>query len=64
MLKVLEVDGAVESVKGGWQRTPEPWTYPSERIDAVTPAILQDTFKKYFPMNRYTVVSLVPETKP
>ena len=35
-----------------------------ERIDAVTPAILQDTFKKYFPMNRYTVVSLCPEKKP
>ena len=35
-----------------------------ERIDAVTPAILQDTFKKYFPMNRYTVVTLVPEKKP
>jgi hypothetical protein len=30
----------------------------------VTPAILQDTFKKYFPMNRYTVVTLVPEKKP
>jgi zinc protease len=35
-----------------------------DRIDAVTPAILQDTFKKYFPMNRYTVVTLVPEKKP
>jgi zinc protease len=35
-----------------------------ERIDAVTPALLQDTFKKYFPMNRYTVVTLVPEKKP
>ena len=32
-----------------------------ERIDAVTPAILQETFKKYFPMNRYTVVTLLPE---
>jgi ATP-dependent DNA helicase RecQ len=36
MLKVLEVDGAVDSVKGGWQRTSDPWTYPSERIEAVT----------------------------
>jgi predicted Zn-dependent peptidase len=35
-----------------------------ERIDAVTPAILQETLKKYFPMNRYTVVTLVPEKKP
>jgi zinc protease len=35
-----------------------------ERIDAVTAPILQDTFKKYFAMNRYTVVTLVPEKKP
>jgi zinc protease len=34
-----------------------------ERIDAVTPAILQETFKKYFPMNRYTLVTLMPEKK-
>ena len=31
------------------------------RIDALTPAVLQDTFKKYFPLDRYTVVTLVPE---
>ena len=34
-----------------------------ERIDAVTPALLQESFKKYFPMNRYTVVTLMPEKK-
>ena len=33
------------------------------RIDAVTPAIVQDTFKKYFPLDRYTVVTLLPESK-
>ena len=32
-----------------------------ERIDAVTPAVLHETFKKYFPRDRYTVVTLVPE---
>jgi zinc protease len=32
-----------------------------ERIEAITPAILQDVFKKYFPLDRYTVVTLVPE---
>ena len=32
-----------------------------QRIDAVTPAILHETFKKYFPADRYTVVTLVPE---
>jgi zinc protease len=35
-----------------------------ERIDAVTQPILQETFKKYFPMSRYTVVTLLPEKKP
>jgi zinc protease len=34
-----------------------------QRIESVTPAVLQDTFKKYFPQDRYTVVTLVPETK-
>jgi zinc protease len=32
-----------------------------ERIDAVTPAIVQEAFKRYFPLDRYTVVTLVPE---
>jgi zinc protease len=32
-----------------------------QRIDAVTPAVLHETFKKYFPLDRYTVVTLVPE---
>ena len=31
-----------------------------QRIDAVTPQALQDVFKKYFPENRYTIVTLVP----
>ena len=30
------------------------------RIDALTPSALQDTFKKYFPLDRYTIVTLVP----
>jgi zinc protease len=30
------------------------------RIDAVTPAGVQDVYKKYFPMERYTVITLVP----
>ena len=32
-----------------------------QRIDAVTPAVLHETFKKYFPTDRSTVVTLVPE---
>ncbi|MEV7417322.1 RecQ family ATP-dependent DNA helicase [Streptomyces sp. NPDC089919] len=31
MLKVLDVDGAVHRVKGGWTATGQPWTYDAER---------------------------------
>ncbi|MFF3285547.1 RecQ family ATP-dependent DNA helicase [Streptomyces sp. NPDC003023] len=31
MLKVLDVDGAVRRVKGGWTTTGLPWSYDSER---------------------------------
>ena len=32
-----------------------------ERINAVTPQVVQETFKKYFPLDRYTVITLLPE---
>ena len=32
-----------------------------ERINAVTPAVVQEAFKKYFPLDRHTVVTLMPE---
>lgn len=35
MLKVLDVDGAVRRVKGGWIATGRPWSYDSERYDWV-----------------------------
>ena len=35
-----------------------------KRIDAVTPQVLQDTFKKYFPAERMTIVTLVPAAAP
>ncbi|MEV5240647.1 RecQ family ATP-dependent DNA helicase [Streptomyces cinnamoneus] len=31
MLKVLDVDGAVHRVRGGWTATGEPWVYDAER---------------------------------
>ncbi|MFE0417052.1 RecQ family ATP-dependent DNA helicase [Streptomyces tendae] len=31
MLKVLDVDGAVKRVKGGWTATGRPWAYDAER---------------------------------
>jgi ATP-dependent DNA helicase RecQ len=35
MLKVLDVDGAVRRVKGGWIATGQPWTYEGERYEWV-----------------------------
>jgi ATP-dependent DNA helicase RecQ len=35
MLKVLDVDGAVQRVKGGWIATGDPWTYDAERYNWV-----------------------------
>ncbi len=35
MLKVLDVDGAVNRVKGGWTATGRPWTYETERYEWV-----------------------------
>ena len=32
----------------------------AERIDAVTPEALREAFRRYFPMERYTAVTLVP----
>jgi predicted Zn-dependent peptidase len=34
------------------------------RIDGVTPKTVQDAFRTYFPMERYTVVTLVPSAAP
>jgi zinc protease len=34
------------------------------RIDALTPARLKDAFVKYYPMDRYTVATLMPAAKP
>jgi ATP-dependent DNA helicase RecQ len=38
MLKVLDVDGAVRRVRGGWLATGEPWTYDRERLGRVAAA--------------------------
>jgi len=35
LLTQLEVEGAVEKVSAGWQRTLAPWTYPEERVERV-----------------------------
>ena len=38
MLKVLDVDGAVQRVQGGWIATGQPWHYDAERYARVTEA--------------------------
>jgi ATP-dependent DNA helicase RecQ len=38
MLKVLDVDGAVRRVKGGWTATGQPWTYDRDRYRRVEQA--------------------------
>ena len=36
MLKVLEVEGAVERERGGYVRTTSDWQYPAERVEHIT----------------------------
>ncbi|GAA0961865.1 RecQ family ATP-dependent DNA helicase [Frigoribacterium faeni] len=38
MLKVLDVDGAVRRVQGGWVSTGTPWVYDGERYDRIAAA--------------------------
>jgi ATP-dependent DNA helicase RecQ len=38
LLKVLDVDGAVERVDGGWGVTGRPWTYDAERYAGIAAA--------------------------
>ncbi|CAM00745.1 RecQ-like ATP-dependent DNA helicase [Saccharopolyspora erythraea NRRL 2338] len=35
VLKVLDVDGAVRRVKGGWEATGQPWSYDAERYERI-----------------------------
>jgi ATP-dependent DNA helicase RecQ len=35
LLKVLDVDGAVRRVRGGWVSTGQPWVYDAERYDRI-----------------------------
>lgn len=42
LLKVLDVDGAVQRVPGGWASTGRPWTYDAERYDRVAEARVRE----------------------
>ena len=55
--------GRLQSVKTFGRDPKEIVTRPA-RIDAVTPATVQAAFRTYFPMDRNTVVTLVPAAAP
>lgn len=38
LLKVLDVDGAVERVQGGWRSTGTPWVYDADRYERIAEA--------------------------
>jgi ATP-dependent DNA helicase RecQ len=38
VLKVLDVDGAVKRVRGGWQSTGQPWEYDADRYERIAEA--------------------------
>jgi ATP-dependent DNA helicase RecQ len=42
LLKVLDVDGAVQRVPGGWTATGQPWTYDAERYERVSAARVRE----------------------
>ncbi len=51
--------GRLQTVKM-YDRDPGEILTRNQRIDAITPQVLQDVFKQYFPADRSTVVTLVP----
>ncbi|RRD29420.1 DEAD/DEAH box helicase [Actinomyces bowdenii] len=42
LLKVLDVDGAVQRVRGGWQATGRPWVYDQPRYERLAAARAQE----------------------
>ena len=54
--------GRMQTVKT-YGRDPGEILTRGTRIDAVTPQVLQEVFKKYFPADRSTVVTLVPTSQ-
>jgi zinc protease len=51
--------GRLQTVKI-YDRDPGEILTRNQRIDAITPQVLQDVFKQYFPVDRSTIVTLVP----
>jgi zinc protease len=51
--------GRIQTIRTYNRNPGEILTRPA-RIDAITPQVLQEVFKQYFPANRSTVVTLMP----
>jgi zinc protease len=51
--------GRLQTVKT-YDRDPGEILTRGTRIDAITPPVLQETFRKYFPADRMTIVTLLP----
>jgi zinc protease len=45
-----------------YNRKPSEIITRNDRINAITPAVLQEAFRTYFPLNRTTTVTLLPST--
>jgi zinc protease len=54
--------GRLQTIRTYNRNPGEILTRPA-RIDAITPQVLQDVFKQYFPADRSTVVTLMPTTQ-
>jgi zinc protease len=54
--------GRLQTVKT-YDRDPGEILTRGKRIDAISPQVLQDTFKAYFPAERMTIVTLVPSSR-
>ena len=46
-----------------WGQDPAMIAHRVERINTLTPAVVEDAFQKYFPIDRHTVVTLLPAPK-
>jgi len=55
--------GRLQTVKT-YDRDPGEILTRAKRIDAVTPQLLRETFRKYFPDDRMTIVTLLPAETP
>jgi len=51
--------GRLQTIKM-YDRDPREILTRNQRIDAITPQVLQEVYRKYFPVDRSTVVTLVP----